>query len=521
MKTTEDKDEPADSSGGSLDPAQVLQIRDEVEKCLSRELEKYRELLGVLLKCLAGVGVLLLGLLTLFGWTTWSDIRTQIGSSIEKNVQESLKIADEETGLVGRLNRLRNSALLATAQIERSRSFGSETLNGDPSGCSALLSAVESGVVSEDDTDSILFLIDGAHDVHEKINYEDRIVSRFCSKDGSESVRRMVRLAILRNFSGGALCSEARNLIAASGGAEDVRIEAIRYISRVGNVSDLDFLAGLTSPQLNTRFEREIFVCLARFPRYAEQTREAASVASRSNDDERRESLGRAFHSALGGARLSITRGARYPSLHEIQDPNGDVVAMLWGFVRACGRSDALDVYRRPLASGQVYLGGPRRGGARCICIKNVQSAYVGDLDDIELVNYSVVNGAEWGSGRWLFVMRDLISATMRMSDLDGLRMLMCIRDEFSGIASNMRFCATVSLQGQAALKVRHCRNGEERTVHAGDSRRLTLLGGEQIVLVFDGDESERWELLAGSGGSVVVHDIWIECFGLLHRVAE
>jgi hypothetical protein len=92
-------------------------VAAEVEKQLGRERVILKDAGNLALKIIVGAFGLLFAIFTVFGITTWKDIKTETAALVKTRIEELIQKSDSETGVRQTLNDLVNKAIVSSELI--------------------------------------------------------------------------------------------------------------------------------------------------------------------------------------------------------------------------------------------------------------------------------------------------------------------------------------------------------------------------------------------------------------------
>lgn len=96
-------------------------VRTEVQKQLDRETSVIKEAATIAIRVVAVAFAILFGIFTVFGLTTWKDIRRETAEHIRGEAENLIQNADSETGIKQMLNDLVNRAVVNSSLVTLTR----------------------------------------------------------------------------------------------------------------------------------------------------------------------------------------------------------------------------------------------------------------------------------------------------------------------------------------------------------------------------------------------------------------
>jgi hypothetical protein len=111
----------ADTSPGTLASTIEGKIREELRRQLETERKLLTDAVGLAIKIVITAFGVLLTIFTVFGLTTWKDIKAETASIVSKQATELLEKANSETGVKEQLNDLLNRTLVVSTLVARAR----------------------------------------------------------------------------------------------------------------------------------------------------------------------------------------------------------------------------------------------------------------------------------------------------------------------------------------------------------------------------------------------------------------
>lgn len=96
-------------------------VREEVDRQLSTQRQVLNDAIGLATKIVGVAFAILIGIFTVFGLTTWKDIRIEAAELVKKQTEELLKGADAEMGVKTVLTTLLNRAVVASTLARSTR----------------------------------------------------------------------------------------------------------------------------------------------------------------------------------------------------------------------------------------------------------------------------------------------------------------------------------------------------------------------------------------------------------------
>ena len=120
--------EPAAPQGENKNPSNELLstnpltglealVAAEVKRQLDTERSLIKEASGIALKIIGVAFALLFGMFTLFGISTWKDIKREATDYVKRQIEELIQKSDSETGVRQQLNDLFNRAIVSSSVV--------------------------------------------------------------------------------------------------------------------------------------------------------------------------------------------------------------------------------------------------------------------------------------------------------------------------------------------------------------------------------------------------------------------
>jgi len=103
-------------------------VRSEVEAQVAKEHGLLKDSVGLAAKIVGGAVTLFFAVFTVFGLTTWKDIKQETAEIVKKRAEELIQKADSETGVKNTLNDLLNSTVISSLLATRARGSNREII---------------------------------------------------------------------------------------------------------------------------------------------------------------------------------------------------------------------------------------------------------------------------------------------------------------------------------------------------------------------------------------------------------
>jgi len=97
------RDQPAHESALELSAEIQRLVRNEVEAQLAKEQKLLKDSVGLAAKIIGAAITIFLAIFTIFGLTTWRDIKQETTQIVKKQAEELIQKADSETSASSRL----------------------------------------------------------------------------------------------------------------------------------------------------------------------------------------------------------------------------------------------------------------------------------------------------------------------------------------------------------------------------------------------------------------------------------
>jgi len=211
-------------------------VRKEVEVQLAKEQKIIKDSLGIALKIVGGAIALFLAIFTLFGLSTWRDIKNETAQIVQAQAELLVNKADSDTGVKATLNNILNLTVVNSYLARHSRSSFSELelAHNDWNRLREWIKQEDLSLQEFSDTLSVLNL--QADD--RKRSDANRVLSELLNPP-EESQLSWIRKqpekieAILSSFKHKSLGSSALSLVTSKSLTDAIRSKAALYIKEV------------------------------------------------------------------------------------------------------------------------------------------------------------------------------------------------------------------------------------------------------------------------------------------------
>ena len=229
-------------------------VAAEVEKQLNRERAVLKDVGGIALKIIAGSFLLLFAIFTVFGLTTWNDVKKETSAFVKDRADELIQRSDSETGVKQVLNNLVNRAIVASVLLRLKRDSGQE-LELPQNEWDRLRSWLKLENLDIHEFSDVLTILNAQKKDRKKTD-ANGFLSEMLSPPDTSSYQWMKkqpdkRVAIMALFEQSDMGASAVEVATSSGVSEDTKIAAIRYIRTISFTEGFDkiFHLGITADE--------------------------------------------------------------------------------------------------------------------------------------------------------------------------------------------------------------------------------------------------------------------------------
>jgi len=247
----------------NLDRKIEIAVAAEVEKQLNRERAILKDAGGFALKIIAGSFVLLFAIFTVFGLTTWNDVKKETSVFVKNRADELIQKSDSETGVKQVLNDLVNraivSSVLLTLKRERDGEFELQKNEWD-----RLRAWVKIESLSVDEFTDSLSVFNSQKEERRKSDANSFLAEMLNPPDGSpyQWIKKQPekRLAIMSAFEHSDMGAAAVEVARSPDASEETRIAAARYVRKVHYVEGFDKIVRMASSVEDGDLKKEALV---------------------------------------------------------------------------------------------------------------------------------------------------------------------------------------------------------------------------------------------------------------------
>jgi hypothetical protein len=226
-----------DASSLSVDIERL--VRNEVELQLAKEQKLLKDSVGLAAKIVGAAITLFLAIFTIFGLTTWREIKQETAQIVKKQAEELIQKADSETSVKDTLNDLLNRTVVSSVLAARARNLDDVTLaTNDWNRLRAWIKKEDLSLQDFADTLAVLNLqsderkkTDANRLLAEMLNPPEKSPYKWITKQPEKTS------SILTTFKHRDLGLSAVELVASSALTDSIRAEAAVYVREV-NFSD-------------------------------------------------------------------------------------------------------------------------------------------------------------------------------------------------------------------------------------------------------------------------------------------
>lgn len=241
-------------------------VADLVKKQIDRELQLIKESGGIALKILGASLALFLAVFTLFGITTWNDIKKETKQYVKSKTDSLLNSSNTETGVKSNLNTLLNMSIVNSYLIKLSKSSVTK-LNLRDNEWSRIKSWIKGERLGLQEFKDALTILN-AQEEEKKRKDVFEFLSEMINpvKDSQYTwIRKQPDkiLAILENFKHKDLGSSTIKAVLSEKYTEDLRIEAVQYVKEIGYTEGYGELIEFASYLKKGKLRVEILITCA------------------------------------------------------------------------------------------------------------------------------------------------------------------------------------------------------------------------------------------------------------------
>ena len=223
-------------------------VREEVHHQLGAQRQVLYDAVGFATKIVGVALALLVGIFTVFGLTTWRDIKASTGDLVRKQAEALLTRADSETGVKATLTNLMNQAVVASALAKYARGEQDQIALSHADWTRLRAWITDENLELQDLADALLVL--NLQDDHRKAIIADRVLSKMLEtnprgqfawiQDQPDKVETILSVFKHKN-----LASRAIAILSAGQCSEETKLEAAKYPREVGFKEGTDKLLGV------------------------------------------------------------------------------------------------------------------------------------------------------------------------------------------------------------------------------------------------------------------------------------
>lgn len=249
-----------------LDRQIEMKVAAEVEKQLSRERVILKEAGSIAVKIIAGSFILLFAIFTVFGLTTWQDVKKETSEFVKNKAEELIQKNDSETGVKQTLNNLVNRAIVASEllALKRQSKAPFELPQNEWDRLRNWLKGDTLGVQEFTDT---LTILNAQRNDRKKADANTFLSEMLNPPDGSpyQWIRKQPdkRMAIMSTFEQLDMGGSAVEIAQSSNVSEETRIAATKYLRSIRYVEGFDKILRLASSTDESDLKREALITSA------------------------------------------------------------------------------------------------------------------------------------------------------------------------------------------------------------------------------------------------------------------
>lgn len=252
-------------------------VRDEVEVQLKKEQEILKESFALAAKIVGVAIAIFLAVFTVFGLTTWSDIKKEAASVISARTDALISSSDAEAGVKQKLSELVNRAVVASALTALARSSEKKVVlpGSDLDRLRSWIRSESLGLQDFKDTLAVL----NAQESDRKAQDGAGMLTEMLDPPADSSFkwikqRPEKREAILEEFKDASLASAATHIVMSSELTESVRSKAVEYVREVGYAEGVERLLEHYAQLKEGDIKRQVLLaCIALRPDHPEVIR--------------------------------------------------------------------------------------------------------------------------------------------------------------------------------------------------------------------------------------------------------
>ena len=289
---------PSDRQHSPSEPTSELSmvverlVRVEVEAQLAKEQVLLKESVGIAAKIIGAAAALFLAIFTIFGLTTWRDIKHETAQVVKQQAEELIQRADSETNVKDTLNDLLGRTIVSSYLAARGRQ-SSRDVTLPANDWDRLRSWIKKEDLPLQDFSDTLAVLNLQSDERKKTD-ANRVLAELLNPPEKSPYRWIAKQpekteSILSNFKHKDLGSSAVELVASSALTDSVRGQAAAYVREVRFADGVErLLATYKSLPWGDAKRHSLVTCLALRP---DQSEVVAEVRKLLGDEPRREKL--------------------------------------------------------------------------------------------------------------------------------------------------------------------------------------------------------------------------------------
>lgn len=259
------------SNNSEFQPGLRALISGEVHKQLSQERETIRAAANIGLKIIGAAFVLLFGIFTVFGLTTWSDIKKQTADYVKIRVDELIQKSDTETGVKQMLNDLVNRAIVNSMLSSERRSDHRQESRKDfeltKNDWDRLRSWLKLENLGTQEFSDVLTILDGQSEERKKVDANGFLSDMLYPPKGSsyEWIKKQPdkRLAIMSNFRHRDMGGPATEIARSVNQSLEMRLKALIYLAEVRYTEGFDRVIALASSATESELRTQALLSAA------------------------------------------------------------------------------------------------------------------------------------------------------------------------------------------------------------------------------------------------------------------
>ncbi|MDT4331066.1 hypothetical protein ACQE3E_16375 [Methylomonas sp. MED-D] len=220
--------------GASADLERI--VRQEVEIQLAKEQKILKESVAIAAKIIGAAAALFLAIFTVFGLTTWRDIKQEATQLVKKQAEELIQQADSESNIKDTLNDLLNKTIV-TSHLASHTNVNSREVELASNDWGRLRGWIKKEELPLQDFLDTLALLNLQSDERKKVD-ANRLIAEMLNPPEKSPYRWITKQpekteAILANFKHKDLGSSAVELVASAALTDSVKAQAARYVGEV------------------------------------------------------------------------------------------------------------------------------------------------------------------------------------------------------------------------------------------------------------------------------------------------